>query len=486
MRKALPFFVLLVISQAVVFAQKPISNAKIDSSFRITVKTTQFNSGLAYLCYHLGKNLNIEDSAYVSKNGTVVFSGNRILPGGIYAFVFPGKRMWMDFFINKDRFIDIQIKDTANLLQSLITGADDNKLFFDYQKFIQVKGKEIEEERNAYNGSFTKADSLKHEAKFTKLNKELGRFRDSVIKKNPESLMTLFLNAMKEPEILHPSPKTRQDTIDNYNYYRAHYWDGVTFMDSRIIRTPFFLNRLEHYYRDLLPQAPDSIIKDLDYKLLLARTAPEMYKFLLNWFTDEYLYPKYMGQDAILVHLFEKYHSKGVSNWLNEKQIKTISDRAYMVMSNLIGASAANLEMINPDGIPKPLYKLEATYTVVIFWDPTCGHCKEEVPRIDSIYRATWKAKGVRIYAVLSENERKKEWVNYIQEHHIEDWTHVYETPEMEKQIIEAKQPGFKQLYDVTQTPTLFLLDNKKRIVAKKLTWSQINDFLKTKWEANN
>jgi hypothetical protein len=80
-------------------------------------------------------------------------------------------------------------------------------------------------------------------------------------------------------------------------------------MDSRIIRTPFFLNRLEHYYRELLPQAPDSIIKDLDYKLLLARTSPEMYKFLLNWFTDEYLNPKYMGQDAILVHLFEKYHS---------------------------------------------------------------------------------------------------------------------------------------------------------------------------------
>ena len=50
-----------------------------------------------------------------------------------------------------------------------------------------------------------------------------------------------------------------------------------------------------------------------------------------------------MGQDAVFVHLFEKYHSKGVSSWLNEKQMTAISNRAYMLMSNLIGEQAANL-----------------------------------------------------------------------------------------------------------------------------------------------
>lgn len=485
MKKVLPVIVFLISVQWNIFAQKPISTPRVDSSFRITVNAKQFDSGWAYLCFHQGKNMNIEDSALVNKKGTVVFSGNKILPGGIYAFVFPGKRMWMDFFINGERFLDINIKDTLDLLSSEIKGSNENGLFFDYQKFIQVKGRDIEAERNAYNASATKKDSLLHEKKFADLNNELARFRDSIVKNNPNALMTLFLNAMKEPDILIKSPKTRQDTIDNYNYYKAHYWDGVTFMDSRIIRTPFFQTRLERYYRELLPQAPDSIIKDLDYKLLLARSAPEMYKFLLNWFTDEYLYPKYMGQDAILVHLFEKYHSKGVSSWLNEKQQKIISDRAYMVMSNLIGASAANLEMVDSTGAPKPLYGLNAAYTIVVFWDPTCGHCKEEIPKIDSIYRASWKAKGVRIYAVLSENERKKEWVNYIKEHNIGEWTNVYETPEMEKQVIDAKQPGFKQLYDVTQTPTLFLLDKEKRIIGKKLTWSQLNDFLVTKWAEN-
>ena len=301
-----------------------------------------------------------------------------------------------------------------------------------------------------------------------------------MIEQIAKSMMAALLNAMKEPPYPTKTPVTHQDSIDNYNFYKAHYWDGISFMDDRIIRTPFFLPKLERYYREVMPQAPDSIIKDADYKLLLARTAPEMYKYLLNWLTDEYINPKYMGQDAIFVHLFEKYHSKGLSSWLNEKQMDIITRRAYMQMANLIGEKAANLEMVDTAGKPSALYDLQAEYTVIIFWDPTCGHCKEEVPKVDSIYRASWKASNVRIYAVLSEDQ-KPEWLKYLNEHHITDWTNVYETKEMTDAVKASQRPGFRQLYDVTSTPTLYLLDKEKRIIGKKLTWKQLNDLLLVK-----
>ena len=101
-----------------------------------------------------------------------------------------------------------------------------------------------------------------------------------------------------------------------------------------------------------------------------------------------------MGQDAVFVHLFEKYHSKGLTGWLNEKQMESISRRAYMLMANLIGLKAADLDMLDTAGKPSPLYQVSAGYTVVCFWDPTCGHCKEELPRLDSIYRASWKSRS--------------------------------------------------------------------------------------------
>jgi len=348
---------------------------------------------------------------------------------------------------------------------------------------VAVKGKQLQIEKEAYNKATTKADSVKHESNYTMYNKELNGYRDSIIKNKPESMMAALLNAMKESPYISKAPVTHQDSVDNYNYYKSHYWDGITFMDERIIRTPFFLPKLERYYREVMPQSADSIIKDIDYKLLLARNAPEMYKFMLNWLTDEYINPKYMGQDAVFVHLFNKYHSKGLSSWLNEKQMETITRRAYMQMSNLIGEKAANLEMLDTAGRLAPLYNVKAPYTVVVFWDPTCGHCKEELPRIDSVYRASWKASNVKIYAVLAEDQ-KPEWLKYINEHHIADWVHVYQTKEMGEAITASQKPGYKQLYDVISTPTLYLLDSEKRIIGKKLTWKQLHDLLQVKISA--
>ena len=462
-----------------------IGKLSFSQSFKVTLNTTPaFKSGLSYLCYHLGKDLNIEDSAIVDQKGVAIFKGNRKLQGGIYSIVFPGKRFTADFFVNNEQNITLTAMDTFDLQNMKIEGAAENILFQQYQKYVVTKGTQMQSERMAYNASTTKEDSSQHEAKFIKYGKDLNYYRDSIMKTYPDAMMTLFLNTMKEPEIIHKNPKTKQDTLENYNYYKGHYWDGITFMDDRIIRTPFFLPKFERYYRDIISQDPDSIIKDVDYRLLYARNSPEMYKFMLNWLTDEYINPKIMGQDAVFVHLFEKYHSKGLTSWLNDKQKDAVSKRAYMVMSNLIGVKAANLEMVDSTGKKTPLYNVDAENILVIFWDPTCGHCKEEIPRVDSIYRASWKKHGVKIYSVLSDNEKKSDWVKYIKEHNIGDWINVYETKEMEKAVEDAKVAGFRQLYDVIQTPTLFLLDKEKRIIGKKLGWEQLNGLLEAKWKS--
>lgn len=455
---------------------------KNDSAFIVTLKTKSYKEGIAFLCYRMGDKLNVEDSTAVNGNGIAVFKGNKFLPGGIYTIVFPGKNISADFFLNKEQEITIEA-DTTDLLNMKVTGSPENDLFNQYQNYVSEKGTLMQKEKIAYTKSTTKQDSLLHEQNYFRYNKELVDYREGIMKNQPESMMAVMLNAMREPELPIKNAKTRQDTLENYHYYKKHYWDGVTFMDERIIRTPFFMPRMERYYRDILPQSPDSLIQDIDYKLLLARTCPEMYKFLLNWFTDEYLNPKIMGLDAVFVHLFEKYHSKGVSSWLNEKQMETISRRAYMQMSNLIGVTAANMEMTDSTGKPTELYNVAGDYTLVVFWDPTCGHCKEEIPRIDSIYQASWKKRNVKIYAVLTEPDKKTEWVNYIKEHKIGEWIHVYQTKEKEKSITDSGRPGFRQLYDVISTPTLFLLDKEKRIVGKKLSWNQLDDFLQTKWK---
>lgn len=453
----------------------------IAQSYKVTLQSN-FKSGIAYLTHHAGSNLNVDDSAAVSASGLAVFQGNRVLPPGIYAVVFPGKRMTADFLIGKEQIINIKA-DTNALQEMQVTGSPENDLFFEYQQYVNKQGRLLNQEREAYNKATNAKDSALHEANYKKYNAELNDYRNGVVDNKPSSMMAIILNAMREPAMLNKPLRSRQDTIDNYQYYKAHYWDGISFMDDAVVRTPFFPAKLHRYYREVMPQDPDSIIKDVDYKLLLARSSPEMYKYMLNWLTDEYINPKYMGQDAIFVHLFEKYHSKGLTPWLNEKQHEVITRRAYMLMANLVGEKGANLELLDTANKIKPLYDVKADYTVVVFWDPNCGHCKEEVPRVDSFYRANWQAKNVKIYAVMTEYDTVG-WKKFINTNQLRDWTHVHHTAQMAKEEAAAQKPSFKQLYDITQTPTLYLLDKEKRIVGKKLTPQQLNDLLQVKWAA--
>ena len=445
--------------------------------YKITLKSN-YKTGLSYLTYYLGKDLILQDSAATANDGVAIFKNKANLMPGIYSIVFPGKRLTTDFLVDKEQTISI-IVDTTHLEKVQVTGSVANTDFKNYQSVVNVVGKKLQDERRAYDISKTKADSAKHDVEYKKYNKQLNDYRETVVKTKPTSMLAVLLSALKESPIPTKMPLTRQDSLENYNFYKSHYWDGITFMDDRIIRTPFFMPKLKNYYEQVLSQNPDSLIKDLDYKLLLARSNTEMYKFLLNWYTDQYISPKYMGQDAVFVHLYQKYHSQGLSKWLSKYQDSVITRRAFMMMSNLVGEKAANLEMIDTAGKPKNLYDVNAEFTIVVFWDPNCGHCKEEIPRIDSFYRAIWKAKNVKIYAVLNDGEPlKSAWLEFIKEKNLSDWTNVYQTKAMADLETTQQRPSFKQLYDVYVTPTIFLLDKEKKIAAKKLSIEQLNDFI--------
>lgn len=453
--------------------------------YQVTLKTPNYKSGITYLTYYMGNNFNIADSAAVGNNGTAIFKGKTSLPPGIYAIFFPGKQLRIEFLIDKEQVITVSA-DTSDLIgKTVVSGSKANILYTEYQKVAAEKGGLIQQELYAYRAAASAKDSALHEKNYTFYTKELNDYREGIIKNQSTSMMAALLSAMKDPVYPSKVPVTKQDTINNYNEYKKHYWDGISFMDDRIIRTPFFLKKLERYYREVISPEPDSIIKDIDYKILLARSSPEMYKFLLNWLTDEYINPKYMGQDAVFVHLFDKYHSKGLTNWLNEKQMESINRRAYMLMANLIGEKAANLDMLDTEDKPVNLYNLNADYTVICFWDPNCGHCKQEVPRLDSIYKASWQKHNVKFFGVLTpENKEdvKTEWVKFIKDNNIGYWTNAYKPKAMEDADFAAQKPSFRQLYDINLTPTLYLLDKEKRIIAKKLTLEQLNELLEVKW----
>ncbi len=128
------------------------------------------------------------------------------------------------------------------------------------------------------------------------------------------------------------------------------------------------------------------------------------------------------------------------------------------------------------------MYTINAPFTVVAFWDPNCSHCKEEIPRLDSMYKAKWKKYGVKVYSVnIYENEIPA-WKKFMKEKELSnDWIQAYETKEAKVSGEKAGKPNYRQLFDVQKTPTIYLLDKDKHIIAKQLSLEQFDDLIEAK-----
>jgi thiol-disulfide isomerase/thioredoxin len=470
------FFLISFFTSVILFGQ--------NNEFELKITFKPFKNQYVYLGYHYGKQKPIVDSVLLDNNSVGVIKREKKIEKGIYLIGFPDKTGYFELLIDKEQKFAVSA-DTANMLFSIkFEGSPDNDLFLDYQKFTSSRGWEIEGLKTKLASAKSAQDSSKIRVVIDSLNKAILKNRLEIIEKNPNATITALLNAMRDPVIppAEEQPGGKYDSMYVYRFYKNHYWAGTAFYDERLVRTTFFEDRIDFYFERLVAPNPDSVIKEIEWMLGYASINDEMQRFLLAKFVNRYINMKYMWDDKVFIYLFEKYFSQKDYPWLTEKGKKSIFDRAYSMMANIFGTQAAEIELPDSTGKMKNLFAVKDSFTVVVFWDPTCGHCKETLPRIDSIYRAKWKSLHVKIYAVAKESDGKKtDWLKFINDHKLENWVHVYYSKADNDARVNNNIPSYSQLYDVQSVPTLYLLDKDKRILAKKIPFEQIDEVLDLK-----
>lgn len=461
---------------------KPVTTKAINTGGRnIPITLTPLKNCKVYLGSYLGTGRTLVDSAMLNDKSQGVFKGDKKLPGGIYFVVTP--QLTIQFEVLMDNVQQFSIKgDTSLKDQAIITGSVDNDLFKNYTSYSVEKGQLIQQLSAAYKAATNKADSTRLINALTKADKELQDHRMNIIQQHPNSLLAMLFNTMKRPETpAIPITNGKADSTYPFRYVKDHFWDDVLFNDDRLLRTPFFEPKLDDYFKYYVSPEPDSIIEEVKYILLSARTGKEIYPYLLTKFTNKYMNPEFMGQDKVFVYLFENFYAKGDTTILNAASRKTVIERAYSLMANQLGKPAPVLNLTDTLGKATALYNIKADFTIVAFWDPNCGHCKDEMPRLDSFYHSKWKNLNVAIYGVnIYENELPA-WKKFIAEKKLVGWTHAYQTKAAKDAEERSGAPSYRQLYDIFKTPTLYLLDKEKRIVAKQLSLEQFDDLITAK-----
>ncbi len=441
--------------------------------YKIDIKIDNLDSGQLLLGFYLNGNTYLKDSAVYLGEGYYSFEGEEKLVKGVY-FLAKNTTLMFDFVVGDDQTFTIS-GDERDLMASIqIAGDKDNQLYFENMKFNLARSEEAKPYTKVLNDS-TLQESEKKEAKaaLKLINEKVAQHQDEIILNHPNSMLATLLKSGKLPEI--PEELAMQDDESSIKlkrqYLRTHYWDQFDLSDPTLLRLPskVYQNKIDNYLDNLVYLKVDSVIVAIDGLIAKAKDNEETFQNLVWHLTVKYQTSKILGFDEIFVYMVDNYFLTGEMDfWANDQLKKNLKEKADQLRNSLVGMDAPNLILQASDKTPRALYDLKNNYTVVYFYDPDCGHCKRETPILKNFYDST--AYDVGIYTVSADTSMTK-MNEYIAEVGIEDWVNTNGT--------KTYGLNYQEVYDAFATPTLYLLDSRKKIIAKKIVASQLEEVIR-------
>ena len=452
---------------------------------KATPKITNIYAGdTVYLADHNIGGKYLRDTAVIDKNGVANFIGTKKLQRGMYLFVFPKKRDYFEFIIDDD--LDFQIDfDTAwstrDYYKSMnVAGSVENAAFVEYQK-----GKVAVIEKLMAIDEVMEADSMAPQSTKDSLNaireqylNEKGNYDSAYVIKYPGHLLSKFLVAMINipyPEVFPTLPDGTKDSTFPLRWYKKHYLDHMDFGDDGLLRMPVNIvkQRLDFYFDKIIVPDADTCMMVAEKLLDQCKNTIEMEKYLIWYLTNRFESSNIMGLDRAFVRMAMSTYCQGKSWWVDSATINKMCENAFRRAHTLIGETAPELELKDVKGKWVNTQNIRGPYVVMIFWDPTCGHCKEVMPKLAKIYEAN-KDKGWKVIA-LSSGDKKKEWEEYYNTHpETQAFTHL-----IRGEVQSQKYADALYSYYVVSSPTIYVLDADRKIVANRIDVDKMVDFLK-------
>ena len=452
------------------------------SKYKIEGEISGIEDTEIILAYYFGGKQYAKDTA-LSKNGKFIFTGDEKLNGGMYLVVLPDQK-WFDIIISEQKFgFKTSIK---NLIGDMsFTNSKENTPFYKYLNYINLKQQEIAPIREKLKTASSE-ETKKLKKIQEKVDNEVMNYRENFLKNNKNIFFSKIIKATIDP-IIPESPKDKNGKVDEtfpFRYYKKHFWDNLDFTDARILRTPLFHSKMEQYLDKMTAKNPDSIIVSANTLIEKAKANEEIFRYVVSHVTSKYERSKIMGMDAVFVNMVENYYITNMCPWVEEEQLKKIIERAEKIAPNLIGKVASEFIdiygrpfMKDLNGKTHTIQSIEADYTLLVFYGPTCGHCKTEIPKIKNTIDSLISLKyDIKTLAVATEFD-VEEWKKFIKDQKTDSWINVSDISHDDDGNPLASS-DWRDKYDIYSTPVVYLLDKEKKIVAKRISHQQFADII--------
>jgi len=392
------------------------------------------------------------DYAEVDEKGQVEIKLDSTITKGIYRIVYavPQEDYNFDIIYNAEEDIELSVSEEKGVefLKSI-----DNKLLTSYTKSMSMVTQTI--------NNFYYSES-KDKKTFKDIFKTLKEAQSNFEEASKGMIASHFIKA-NSPYI----PERFEDFKTYSNNVKTRYLKNIDFNNPILQSSKFLIQRITGYVFGTIsnPDNVEAFMSNVDDVAEVVKTTEPVYQktllqILWNQFADI--------ENEVLANYLATEYLLPLSKQLNDHELtnrltvfKNISINAY--------APDFSLEILNEDDKLEEtkLSKLDSHERYIIaFWSSSCSHCLEELPalkkRIDLL-----QAGDTKVIAIGLEDETYN-WNNETT--YYPNFIHVYGEGKWDNSIGND--------YGVTATPTYFVLNNNKKIIAKPYDYKGLEDYL--------
>lgn len=376
------------------------------------------------------------------KEGKFEFALDSTYEKGMYRIVYALPQEEHNFDLIFDGKEDVELNFNIET-GAEFTKSSENKLYSSYMKSMALVGTSLGEYYQLQNED---KDAYKE---ILKTQKET---QDEFEKASEGMIANSFIKANR-PYI----PSEFEDVQTYITNVKANYFKHIDFNDETLQSSNFLIERVLNYvfgmtnegedenevYSNNIKEASkyiqtaDAKLQKVLFEILWMQTSEAGLESTANFVSDNYLLKiAQTAKDNELVTALEAHKNASLGQIAQDFSFDVLKD----------GEKPETKKLSELD---------EAERYLVFFWSTTCSHCLEEIPQLKELVAKQEKG-AIKVIAIALDDTPYR-WKDMTYEY--PDFYHVYGEGKWDNEI--------GNNYNVSETPTYFVLDSKKEIIAK-------------------
>jgi len=385
-------------------------------------------------------------------------------PVGEYRVTYRDKGAgFVDFLFNKENVEFVFNPEFPD--QSIIfTKSIENRVYREYLEALALSQRKVDSIQITYIKNKNKADKKAY-SKAVDAEDDMQSIFEN---KSKGMLANEFIKSSKNS---HPSTAV-ENTQEYLNSVVGSFFDNVDFKSKTLYNSSFLIGKITDYVfllntadeqtlqQKLFRNSITKVMEEIDFNSN-SKLGKEVSEFLIERFTRA-------RNSEVVDWIFKDYYDK-LSPSLKNAEFKKEN---LALLRATVGRVAPDFSW-KEEGKNRTLSTLnDGDNYLLVFWSTGCSHCLEEIPELYNFMKSFPK---ISVVAFGIEHE-EFEWNEYVKK--LYGWHNVMGThPEnkWENKVVRT--------YQLVATPTYFILDKNKKIIAMPNTYKDVKSYLKKNLE---